>query len=162
MVDDRAAGRRGFSLLEMILALSILGTSLAILAQIADTGVDAAREAKALAAARMICQTKLNEQLLNLQNGMNPVAVVDAEAEPFDSQTTETYTYSIEVQPGQMEGLLAIRITVNAYGSGGSERLATYALDRWVIDPLLGLEQAEMEEAAMREELSGSGQGGSI
>jgi len=150
-----ASCRRAFSLLEMILALSILGTSLAILAQIADTGVDAAREARALASARMICQTKLNEQLLNMQSGMTPVAVMDAQAEPFDSAATETFTYSVEVQPGQLDGLLALRITVNAYASGGSVLLVSYAVDRWVIDPMLGLEEAEMEEQAAREELTG-------
>lgn len=157
---DRIARRRAFSLLEMILALAILGTSLAILAQIADTGVDAAREARALASARMICQTKLNEQLLNMQSGMTPVAVVDAQTEPFDSEATETFSYSVEVQPGQMDGLLAMRVTVNAYAADGSQLLATYSLDRWVIDPALGLEEAELEEEAAREELAGGGEGG--
>lgn len=154
--------QKAFSLLEMILALAIMGTSLAILAQIADTGVDAAREARALSNARMICQSKLSEQLLNMQSGMTPVAVVDAQTEPFDSGTMETYTYSVEVLPGQLNGLLSLRVTVKAYSGDGSEVLATYALDRWVIDPALGLEEAEMEEEAAREELAGGGEGGTV
>ncbi|MEL6106640.1 MAG: type II secretion system protein [Planctomycetota bacterium] len=148
-------GRRGFSLLEMVLALTILGASLAILAQIADTGSDAAREARALVSCRMICQTKLNEELLNITYGQSPAIVVDAPVEAFDSQSTETYLYSLEIANGQLDGLLALRATVRAMGGDGSEAIASFALDRWVIDPLVGLEEAEAEEEAAREELSG-------
>ena len=38
--------RKGFSLLEIVLSLAILGLSLGILGQIATTGTDAAREAR--------------------------------------------------------------------------------------------------------------------
>ena len=48
----------------MILALAILGGSLAILSQIASTGTDAAREARDLALARLLCQSKLSEVLM--------------------------------------------------------------------------------------------------
>ena len=159
----RLAHRRGgFTLLEMILALAILGSSLAILAQIADTGVDAAREARAISTARMICQNKLNEQLLNIQSGMSPAAIVDAQVESFDSESMETFTYSLEVSQGQMQGLLSLRVTVKAFAGDGETVLATYALDRWVIDPTLGLEQAEMEEEAARQEATGGGEAGAV
>lgn len=139
----------------MVLALTILGASLAILAQIADTGSDAAREARALVSCRMICQTKLNEELLNITYGQSPAIVVDAPVEPFDSQSTETYLYSLEIANGQLDGLLALRATVRAMGGDGTESIASCVLDRWVIDPLLGLEEAEAEEEAARAELSG-------
>ena len=150
----------GFSLLEIVLSLAILGTSLGILAQIASTGVDAAREARALATARMICQNKLSELLLNVQSGITPTTVVDQLVESFDSESTETYYCTIEIQPGQLDGLLSIRVTVQARAGDGTEILANYALDRWVIDPALGLEEAELEEEAAREELAGGGETG--
>ena len=153
----RLIKRPGFSLLEMVLALTILGASLAILAQIADTGSDAAREARALVSCRMICQSKLNEELLNISYGQPPAVVVDAPAEPFDSQSTETYLYSLEIANGQLEGLLAVRATVRAMGGDGTEQIAAFVLDRWIIDPLVGLEEAEAEEEAAWEELSGTG-----
>lgn len=151
-------GRTGFSLLEMILALAILGSSLAILAQIASTGVDAAREARALATARMICQSKLNEQLLNIESGLSPATIIEAPTESFDSASTETYVYSVEIMPGQIDGLLSLRVTVLARAGDGTEQLAGYALDRWVIDPAMGLEEAEAEEAAAREEIASGGE----
>ncbi len=150
--------RVGFSLLEMILALAILGSSLAVLAQIAGTGVSAAREARALVTARMICQSKLNEQLLNLQAGQSPTTIVEAPAESFDSASTETYVYTVEVMPGQLDGLLSLRVTVIARAGDGTEQLAAFALDRWVIDPALGLEEAEAEEEAAREEIANGGE----
>ena len=150
----KVPGRFGFTLLEMILAIAILGTTLAILAQIADTGVDAAREARAMANARMVCQSKLNELLLNIDAGQSPTAIVDAPAESFDSSTTDSFIYSVEITPGQMDGLMAARVTVTAFGGDGSEKLAVFALDRWFIDPTMGLVEAEAEELAAREEIA--------
>ncbi|KAA5543886.1 type II secretion system protein [Roseiconus nitratireducens] len=149
--------RNAFSLLEMILALSILGMSLAILAQLARTGVSAAREARALATARVLCQSKLNEQLLNIQAGQSPATIIDAPIESFDSQSAGSFVYSVEVMPGRLDGLLSLRVAVKALGNNGEETLANYALDRWVIDPLLGLETAEAEELAAREEIASGG-----
>ena len=42
----RYSRRRGFSLLEILLALAILGGSLAMLSRIVDTGTSAAREGR--------------------------------------------------------------------------------------------------------------------
>jgi len=148
-------GAAGFSLLEMVLALAILGMSLSILAQIASTGTAAAREARALATARIICQAKLNELLLDTAAGQAPTAVVDAPVESFANTSTETFTHSVQVQPGQLDGLLSVRVTVTALSGDGTTPLARYALDRWVIDPALGLAEAEAEELAMRDELTG-------
>ena len=150
--------RSAFSLLEMVLALSILGASLAILAQIASTGTSAAREARALSTARVICQGKLNELLLNVEAGQTPTPVVTAETESFASTSTETYAYSIEISPGAMDGLLSARVTVQAFGGDGTLPLATYALDRWLIDPALGLVESEAEEEAAREEIANGGE----
>lgn len=150
--DDRVS-RSGFSLMEMLLALAILGGSLAVLSQIASTGTDAARESRDLALARILCQAKLSEVLL--QN-ITPVSVGSAPAESFDSSSTTPFVYSVEVQPGPLDGLLAIRITVEATNLDGGPPLATYSLVRWMIDPALGLEAAELEEEAAKEAAAGT------
>lgn len=149
--------RDGFSLLELILALAILGATLGVLGQYAEIGVDSAREAKALATARLICQSKLNEQLLNVTAGISPTTVIDAPVDSFDSQSAEAYTYSIEVAPGQLDGMLQMRVTVTAFSTDGAQKIAIYALDRWFIDPLLGLEDLEAEEELAREEIASGG-----
>lgn len=141
----------------MLLALAILGTSLAVLVQIADTGVSAAREARALATARMICQNKLSEELLNISSGQTPTPIMESMVDSYDTESTETYFYTVEVMPGQLDGILALRVTVEARGGDGTQRLAIYALDRWIVDPALGLEEAEAEEQAARDEIANGG-----
>ncbi len=150
--------RRGFSLLEILLALAILGGSLAVLGQIAQTGADAAREARAMSLARILCQAKLSEVLLNATLGQTPTTIIDAAAEPFDSQATADFVYSIEVVPAPLDGLLAIRVSVQVADPDGGTALATYQLTRWMIDPALGLEQLEAEEEALKAEMAGTGE----
>lgn len=154
-IHKRKQPRDGFSLLEILLALAILGGAMAVLSQIAETGTSAAREARDLSVARLLCQSKLSETLLDAASGISPQTVIDAPLEAFDSGSLTTFNYSVEVQPGQLDGLLNLRVTVTAVNPSGGAPLATYSLTRWMIDPLLGLEAAEAEEdaaAALAEE----------
>ncbi len=144
--------RRGFSLLEILLALAILGGSMAVLSQIASTGVDAAREARDLSMARIICQSKLSEAMLT---GTTPVSITTAPVASIDSQSLTEFVYSVEVMPGQLDGLLSIRVQVDALDSDSGTPLVSFSLVRWMIDPSLGLEEAEAEEAAAAEAAAG-------
>lgn len=145
--------RSGFSLLEILLALAILGGSLAILSSIADTGVSAAREARDLSVARLLCQAKLSEVMLDASaNRISPVPVPESPLESFDSESLTPFTYSVEVQPGQLDGILIIRVVVTAQNPDSDIPIAKYSLVRWMIDPTLGLEEAEAEEQAALEE----------
>ena len=156
MMLRRRTARHGFSLLEILLALAILGGSLAVLSQIAETGTSAAREARALSMARILAQAKMSEVLLNSTLGQTPTTVIDAQAEPFDSQATSIFIYSTEVAPAPLDGMLAIRVSVQAQNTNGGIQ-ANYQLTRWMIDPALGLEEAEAEEEAAKEEAAGGG-----
>ena len=140
--------RSGFSLLEILLALAILGGSLAALSRIVDIGALAAREARDLSIARILCQTKLAEVMLDAVAGISPQSVPPSPLESFDSDSLTAFSYQIEVNPAPIDGLLAIRVTVEALDSDGGPPLARHSLTRWLIDPLLGLEEAEMEEEA--------------
>jgi prepilin-type N-terminal cleavage/methylation domain-containing protein len=144
--------RGGFSLLEIMLALAILGGSLAVLSRIADTGISAAREARDLSVARLLCQAKLSELLLDSISGVAPQSVSTVPLDSFDSQSSTPFHYSVEVEPAPLDGLLAIRVTVVGENPDGGPPLARYALVRWMVDPALGLAEAEAEEEAMKEE----------
>lgn len=146
--------RRGFSLLEILLALAILGGTLAILSSIVITGADAGEEAADLSVARMLCQTKMSEQLLNPEIPPQPLTMtpIQAAAAP-DSSGLTRWQYSVEVVPASMQGLLAIRVTVATedLNAAGTPRIE-YSLVRWIVDPALGLEEMEREaEAAAAE-----------
>ncbi|MGI9472217.1 MAG: prepilin-type N-terminal cleavage/methylation domain-containing protein [Rubripirellula sp.] len=150
--------RSGFSLLEILLALAILGGSLAVLSRIVDTGISASREARDLVVARMLCQSKLSELLLDSTAGISPLSVPMSPVQSFDSQSTTPFYYSVDVQPGQMDGILVIRVTVEALDPSGGQTLARYSLTRWMIDPAIGLEEMEAEEEAAREEAASGGE----
>ncbi len=148
----RSLSRPGFSLLEILLALAILGGSLAILSSIASTGVSAAREARDLSVARLLCQSKLSEVLLESSaNRIAPVPVPESPLESFDSESTTPFSYRVDVQPGQLDGLLIVRVVVVAQNPNGGPPIASYSLVRWMIDPTLGLEELEAEEKAAQE-----------
>jgi prepilin-type N-terminal cleavage/methylation domain-containing protein len=149
-------GRDGFSLLEILLALAILGGSLALLSRIAETGTMAAREARDLSIARILCQTKLSQLLLDSSSGITPQSVPSTPLESFDSQSTTPFVYSMDVQPATLNGLLVIRVTVEAQNPNGGPPLARYSLSRWMVDPALGLEEAEEAEKMLQAESAGT------
>jgi type II secretory pathway pseudopilin PulG len=146
--------------LEILLALAILGGALAVLSQIVGTGGDSARSAKELAMARLLCQSKLSELLVS---NLQPVVVPSTPIDGPDSESDTAYNYAVDVAPAPFDGLLAIRVSVEAANPDGDFPLASYSITRWIIDPLLGLEQAEADAAAARaaeEEMTGSTGGG--
>lgn len=140
--------RDAFSLLEMILALALLGTSLGILSQVAMTGTDAALEAEQLAQARMIAQSRMAEVL---SANFTPAAVPPSSTAAMDSASTVPWQYQIDVVPASMDGMLAIRVSVQALDEDGGPPTVQYSIVRWMIDPALGLSQMAAEEAAMKE-----------
>ena len=160
-MKHRANVSTGFSLLEILLALAILGGALAILSRIVDTGMIAARESRDLSAARILCQTKLAEILLEAETGISPQSVVSSEFETlFDSQSNSVFQYSVDVAPAPMDGMLTIKVTVESIDTDLGEARTKYSLSRWLIDPMLGLEEAEAEEDAMVEEKAAMASGG--
>lgn len=127
--------RAGFSLLEMLLALTILGGSLGILSQIAMTGTAAAREAEHLVQARMIAQSRL---AILLADDQIPIAVPPTPAEPMDSSTTTAFEYQVDVATAPMDGMLALRVTVRALDESGGPPIATYSATRWMMERAVG------------------------
>jgi general secretion pathway protein I len=139
--------RNAFSMLEILLALAILGGALAVLSQIVGTGVDSASSARDLALARLICQSKLAETLLS---GVTPVTIPQTQVESPDSSSSTPFFYAVDVAPASLDGMLAIRVSVEAQDPDGGPALATFSLTRWIIDPAMGLVEAEADAAAMK------------
>lgn len=148
----RTAHRAAVSLLEAILALAIMGTSLALLAQVMDAGVDAGREAHELAACRVVCQRRLSELLLNVDAGVVPVASVGTAVSDFADPSTRTMMCDIAVMPGALNGLTQVRVTIHSVGGDGMTPIASCSLTRWIVDPSLDLEGLEEQMKAESED----------
>ena len=66
----------------------------------------------------------------------------------------------MDVAPAPMDGMLTIKVTVESIDNDLGEARTKYSLSRWLIDPMLGLEEAEAEEDAMVEEKAAMASGG--
>lgn len=96
--------RRGFSLLEVILATAILMGALTVLGQLAQLGYRNARAAKLELTAQLLCEAKLAE----IVSGIEPVAEV-AET-PLVEQPG--WLHAVIVTPLDQPGLVSVEVTV--------------------------------------------------
>ena len=122
---------RGFSLLEVILALAILGGAIAVLGEAARLAMRNAEFTRDMARAQLLCESKLAE----IVAGITP-------AEPIQRATFETATdlsepawlYSIETASLEEEGLLSVRVTVTR-DLPAQRHPVVFSLVRWIADP---------------------------
>jgi general secretion pathway protein I len=118
--------RRGFSLLEVLLATAILAGSLVVLSQLAALGrthaAAAGDEAEAVRIGRSVTSAILA--------GLLPVAPVHEQS--VDEEPG--WLYSVEVEPAGRPGLVAIRVTVRQ-DEAESSRPVAFSLVRWIRDP---------------------------
>ena len=128
----------GFSLLEVILALSILVGAIAVLGELVRLGTMNAASARDITQAQLLCETKLAEVMAGL-TFPEIVQSVPCETDP-------TYLYSIDVQPLDMPGLMILTVTVTQ-DVPINHRPAEFTLVRWIQDPALVLpDEVPVEE----------------
>src|SRR5262245_19273081 len=130
------SARRGLSLLEVILAMAILGGALATIGQLIRIGGRNAMIARDLTAAELYCESKLNEV----------VAGVDVPDPVSDAPLGETgeWLYSVAATPTDLNGLTAVTVTVTQ-AKEFAGRPVTFSLSRWMVDPTYAQTAAEEE-----------------
>ena len=152
--------RRGFSLLEVLLATGILLGSLIVLSELASIGRRRVRDAEALTTAQRICHTKIQEILAGLQDPV-PVEAAEVEDEPG-------WFYSVQTEPvATQPGLVAVRVSVtqDAFEAGEEAFLLAagqsgqFTLVRWVRDPDVprGLGESASSDASFWLDVFGGG-----
>ncbi len=126
--------RRGFSLLEVLLSLAILGTCLAAISMLVRLGSRGAVEARELTTAQLLCEAKVAE----ISTGILP-------PDPggpwqFDLPEHADWVFYVDQQPLPQPGLIAIMVTVTQQLPAGSmQRPLEFSLVRWIQDPALEL-----------------------
>jgi hypothetical protein len=113
------------SLLEVILALTILLMALIPLGRLVIISGERAREVHDLAVATQLCQSKLGEVVA----GVVPLSSVSGT--PFEED--ESWTWSMDCSQGDIPNLWDVHVTVRRAGSGESQVEVT--LDQKVLDP---------------------------
>jgi type II secretion system protein I len=118
--------RRGFTLLEVLLALAILVGALATLGELIRMGLQNAHGAAASTTAQLLCESKLAE----LTAGITPpssIAPTPLDAEGF-------WQFAVAVEPTIDASLLVVRVTVSE-NLPPQQSPVEYSLVRWMVDP---------------------------
>ena len=124
--------RPGFSLLEVMLATSILLACLIVLGELASVGRRHARDAEQLTTAQLVCRSRLNEIL--------------AGAAPLEAQAASEilelpgWSWKVEVEPLGRYGLSSVTVTVARVPRVAPATLETptasggksFSLTRWI------------------------------
>ena len=123
---DKSRGRKGLSLLEVLLAMAILGLSLVSIGGLVQLGYRSATDAKLQTEAYVICDSKMAEVIA----GVLPL-------ESSGGQTVEEnpdWIYSVEVSNADRFGLFHVRVTVEQ-APEISAYPVSFSIDRFVPDP---------------------------
>lgn len=132
---------RGFSLLEVILALGILAGALVVLGELARQGLRYAERARDLTQAQLLCESKLAEIC---SSSSTPTA---GGASPLENDTAgaQNWQCAVEVKSLSQTGLLSVRVTV-AKITSDQARPVEVSLTRWMVDPEATFSQETEDE----------------
>ena len=122
---------RGFSLLEVILALAILGGAIAVLGEAAQLAMRNAAFTRDMARAQLLCESKLAEITAGITSA-EPLqrTIIENAAGPGEP----VWLYSIETASLDDDGLRSVRVTV-ARDLSAEKHPVTFSLVRWITEP---------------------------
>lgn len=135
--------RSGLSLLEVVLAIAILGGSMVVLTQLINIGHSNAMDARDMSEAQILCDTKISE----VTAGIIPSSSVSG----ADIVEAPGWQYSMTVDKASIEGLLVVDCTVTQDPAEYSAPM-TFRLVRWIPDPDYEEELKAMQEAEEAEQ----------
>jgi general secretion pathway protein I len=146
-------GRRGLSLLEVIVALAIFLLSLVALSHLVVQSSDRAVEVQQRAQAARLSQSKMAEV------AAGAVPLQSQGETPFDEEPD--WYWAIEAEQGSVSGLWTVRVRVTHQGPSGGRQEST--LSQMLLDPSLRGTNADAAAVASSTstETATSGQSGS-
>ena len=143
---------RGLSLLEVMLAIAILGGCLAVTGELVRMGVRHAEEARELSRAQLLCESKIEE----IAAGVTPAESVATA--PFETDPDWTYTVDVSSLDQQ---LTQVRVTVQAVESNRLQPIV-FTLTRWILNPASATSETSTQSTTEGQtQTSGSSSGAS-
>lgn len=128
-------------MMEVILALAILGVSLAAIGELIRLGTRSSELARKRISMQLLCQNKIAE----IKAGFIPPSPIGP-INFMPHETDQPWTYTIQTQPVQTEGLIQVTVTVEEVTT--AYRPMRYFLTMWMIDPELELLQQQAADQA--------------
>ena len=135
--------RRGLSLLEVVLALTILAVAAALLAQITKQATDNGLMAQKLSTAQMLCESKMSEVLA----GAIPLTSTSW-TQITDSGRRGSWYYQIQTVTAQRPNMIGVRLSVTDSPEATTYNPELFFIVRWMIDPSLGLDTLPAADAS--------------
>ncbi len=120
----RVPARRGLSLLEVLVAMAILVSSVAVIGQLVRQSNDMARSAKNRSLAALRCQSKMAEII----SGAQPMTVGQGNFEEDPD-----WSWHLTTEQGPVQGLWLVTLTVGRDLPGGGRD--EFSLKEMVLDP---------------------------
>ncbi len=132
--SERYHRRAAFTLMEVIIALGVLGMSMAAIGTLVQLGGQNALQARLLTTAQFLAESKLSEVKAGI---LAPTATGPI---PFPTtETMEPFQFTIRSQPIDAQGmLLAVEILVEYLPEDGSFPIR-HSVTTWMIDPAVEL-----------------------
>lgn len=134
--------RAGLSLLEVVLALTILAVAAALLAQITKQATDNGLLAQRLSTAQMLCESKMSEVLA----GAIPLQA-SSWVPITDSGRKGNWNYQIQTITAQRPNMIGVRLSVTDRPDTTTGNPELFFIVRWMIDPSLGLDTLPATDA---------------
>jgi len=134
--------RRGISLLEVVLALSILAMSAAILAQVTRTATDNGLLAHRISTAQILAESKMAEVV----TGAIPLQGGTGWTEITDTVPSGIWYYQVETTVAARQDMIGVRLAITDE-VGMQDNAELFYLVRWMIDPSLGLDTPQSNPA---------------
>jgi type II secretion system protein I len=136
--STKSAGRKvqvrsGLSLLEVVLALTILAVAAALLAQVTTQATNNGLMAQRLAVAQMLCESKMSEVLAGSIQ-LTPSSWTQI----TDSGRRGNWYYQIQTVTAQRPNMIGVRLSVTDQPDATNPEL--FFIVRWMIDPSTGLD----------------------
>lgn len=111
------ANSQGFTLLEVMVALAIISTSLVVLLSSQNANITRSHYADCLAKAAMLAQKVISESDMN--------KLMDGRSEGKEERGNIVFTWEKTVTPSMVEGLKKLSLLVT-WGDGNEYKLETY------------------------------------
>ena len=153
----RKLRRAGLSLLEVVLALSILAVSAALLTQITKQATDNGLMAKRLSTAQMLCESKMSEVLA----GAIPLTS-SSWTQITDSGRRGSWYYKIQTATAERPNMIGVRLSVSDQPDSTTYNPELFYIVRWMIDPSLGLDTPPTSTTGTSSGSSSTGAAGGV
>ena len=127
----RRSPARGFSLLEVIVAIAILAGAVAVLGELARQGMESTRMARDTTRALLLCESLIDEIA---SGAIDPQREQGKPCEDATPSGGPAWLYSVELNNVGVDGLVGVTVTVYQDLPEESGPIQC-SLTRWIVDP---------------------------